>query len=255
MFMFRIFFVLFLFITTSAKAEIYFMLPDEIDIQDVNKDISTKTKYRYSRTRQIQNQYKGKLKYKPSDSMIKNDRKSRFYTAVGYLINNSSFEYALDKYNNTKYQLQGRKKFKNNFSAEIGVYFKDNASLAIEYFELRNSSLKFNTLDEELTMQSYFLNLTFESNYSSIVPFFGVGLGAIKNNFESTNEKSKGNIVPAYQVFAGLEFVYKKEWIIYAKYKYFDLFSNIELKKTSTKYSFEFDDGGSGIIIGFKYLW
>ena len=257
-------FVAFILSHSIVNAEIYFMLPNEIEVEDVNKNIKFKTKNRYTKAEQIQNQYKGKLKYKPSNSMIKNDRKGRYYTSVSYLINKSLFEEIEDDTNKIIYQANKNNEFKDSFSAEFGLYFRDNMSVGIEYFFLSNKSVKFNNINIKMEGQAYFVNLSLENNYSKIIPFFGIGAGVIKNDFKEeftytyeTNEVD-GNIIPAYQIFAGLEFMYNDKIILYGKYKYMDFFEDIELERTyintTSTYKLKLD-AKENIIIGFKYLW
>ena len=196
--------------------------------------------------------------------MIREDRRGRYYTNVGYLINKSTFEEVKNEKNNTKYKVDKKNDFKDTFSAELGLYFRNNISLSIEYFLLSNKSIRFNNIKTKLESQAYFINLNIENNYSKIIPFFGLGAGVIKNDFE---EKFKytydandvdGNIIPAYQIFAGLEFMYNDRIILYGKYKYMDFFEDIELERTyintTSTYKLKLD-AKENIIIGFKYLW
>lgn len=256
-------FIIFLFTSSIVKADVYFIPPD-IEFEDVNKNIEVKAKNRYNKIEQIENQYKGKLKYKPSNTMIREDRKGRYYTSVGYLINNSIFEEVEDEKNDIKYKIDKKNNFKDTFSAELGLYFRDNISLSIEYFLLSNKSIRFNNVKTKLESQAYFINLNIENNYSKIIPFFGLGAGVIKNDFKEefiytyeTNEVD-GNIIPAYQIFAGLEFMYNDRIILYGKYKYMDFFEDVELERTyintTSIYKLKLDVK-ENIIIGFKYLW
>lgn len=261
-------FVAFILSHSIVNAEIYFMLPNEIEVEDVNKNIKFKTKNRYTKAEQIQNQYKGKLKYKPSNSMIKNDRKGRYYTSVSYLINKSLFEEIEDDTNKIIYQANKNNEFKDSFSAEFGLYFRDNMSVGIEYFFLSNKSVKFNNINIKMEGQAYFVNLSLENNYSKIIPFFGVGAGLIKNTFKESFENDsfasfysngvKGSVIPAYQIFGGIEYMYSDKIIVFAKFKYMDLINDIELNRRyqeiETNYLLKLDTK-SNIALGFKYLW
>lgn len=244
-------------------ADVYFIPPD-VELEEINKNMEIKTKNRYNKVEQIENQYKGKLKYKPSNTMIREDRKGRYYTAVGYLINNSVFEKVKDEKNNVKYKIDKANDFKNTFSAELGLYFRNNISLFIEYFLLSNKSIKFDNVKAKMESQAYFINLSIENNYSRVIPFFGLGAGVIKNDFEEeftytyATNKVDGNIIPAYQIFAGLEFMYSDKIILYGKYKYMDFFEDVELERTyinaTNTYKLKLDTK-ENIVIGFKYLW
>lgn len=255
--------IIFLFISPNTMADVYFIPPD-VEFEDVNKNMEIKTRNRYNKFEQIENQYKGKLKYKPSNNMIREDRKGRYFTSVGYLINKSVFEEVEDETNNIKHKVNKKNEFKDTFSAEFGLYFRDNMSLSIEYFLLSNKSIRFSDIKAKLEGQSYFINLNIENNYSKIIPFFGLGAGVIKNDFKEefiytyeTNEVD-GNIIPAYQIFAGLEFMYNDKIILYGKYKYMDFFKDIELERTyiNTAHIYKLKlDAKDNIIIGFKYLW
>lgn len=259
--------LLFLFFLSSAEAEVYFMLPNNLEIENVNKGIKTKTKNRYTNADQIENQYKGKLKYKPSNNMIKNDRKGRYYTSVGYLINR---KITIDEINNksddTIYSGENSSKFKDSFSAEAGLYFTNSFALGIEFYELKNSSVKFDDIKVEMTNQVYMLNAFFENNYSKIVPFFGAGIGIARNKFSENfglssiyyANKDKGGVIPVYQFYIGTDYMYDERSMIFIKYKYFNTIKDIKLtrtyRNTTSEYLISLDDKSS-FIIGFKYLW
>lgn len=253
----------FIFFSLNANAALYFMLPDELEVEDVNKNIKVKTKNRYNSADEIENQYKGKLKYKPSNSMVENDREGRYYTSASFSINKGTISKITN--NDVEYDIEEKNGFKNSISAEFGYYFKNSARIGIEYFEILNNNIGFNDISVELNGKAYFLTLAIENNYSKIIPFFGIGIGAVKNDFNEEfssltfyNNYVEGNIVPTYQIFGGIEYSYSDNILIFTRYKYFDFIKDIELTRnyqnTTTNYLLKLESNSS-ISIGFKYLW
>ena len=271
------FFVLFFFILLNgAFADIYFNVPDGIELQEMNKNMP-KTLNRYNKFEQIENQYKGKLKYKPSNNLYRYDRKSRTFTSVFFMLNDNSFKTAEDLSNKAVYNFN-RNSLKNTISAEIGRYFFDNLFLSIEYFEYNggdNLSFSYKNgtysydMDLEHKSRNYFLNIGLENNYSRVIPFFGGGIGVVANDLEKLNSniivglvddtKIETKMLPAYQFFAGLDIVLGDNSFLVFKYKYFNVIGDFEIDvkngSSSTKYKLELENNNTSIMIGFKYLW
>ena len=236
-----------------------------------------KTINRYKNEKQIENQYKGKLKYKPSDSLYKNDRKGRYFTSAFFMLNNNSFSTATDIDINYVGNFNKNNNFDNSIAAEIGRYFSNSVYLSFEYFEYAggrsafdymNGSYNYN-LDIEHNGQAYLFNIGFENNYSRLIPFFGAGIGAFRNTFEELNtnvitglfmsHEIKDNIIPIYQFFVGFDFLINDDMFLTFKYKYFDFMKDIKLKRiygsTTNRYNLELEKNKSSFMFGFKYIW
>ena len=274
--MYRFFILFFFILLNSAFADIYFNVPDSIELQEMNKDMP-KTLNRYNKFEQIENQYKGKLKYKPSNNLYRYDRKGRYFTSVFFMLNDNSFKTAEDLSSKAIYNF-GKNSVKNTISAEIGRYFLDNLFLSIEYFEYnggdnlsfsyRNGNYDYD-LDLEHKSRNYFLNIGLENNYSRVIPFFGGGIGVIAIDFTKLNSnvivglidntEVKTKMLPAYQFFAGLDIVLSDNSFLVFKYKYFSTIGDLEISvnngSSDLKYKLELENNNTSIMIGFKYLW
>jgi hypothetical protein len=268
-------FILFFLNFTILKAEVIFILPEDVKMQNVNENMTKKIMNRDSSVqKQIENQYKGKLKYKPTNNSISNYRKGRFYSSV-YFTTTKMYTSNINNYRITN------EKFKDSIAGVTGVYFRNNFSIEFEYFDfinnvssgdeifeyLLNSELNNNI---ELKMKNYFLNFTLENNYSRIIPFFGIGIGAVNIGTKSVFQvddtygvgsiRFKGNIIAVYQAFIGFEFAVTSNSIISVRYKIYNLMKENYLRAYSDienrfqDYKIEFKEN-SIINIGFKYLW
>ena len=273
----KIYIVLFfLLISCKSKADVYFTIPEEMELQEMNKGIK-KTINRYKSEKQIENQYKGKLKYKPSDSMYKNDRKGRYFTSVFFMLNNNSFSTATDVNNDYVGNFGKNNNFDNSIAAEIGRYFSNSVYISFEYFEYAGGKSSFEYMNSSYSYdlsidhngQAYLFNIGFENNYSRIIPFFGVGIGAFRSTFEEVNTSTisglfttyeiKDNIIPVYQFFAGFDFLLNDDMFLTFKYKYFNFTKDIRLKRiygsTTNRYDLELEKNNSSFMFGFKYIW
>lgn len=266
----------FLLFSCNAMADVYFTIPYEMELEEMNKGMK-KTKNRYSSEKQIENQYKGKLKYKPSDSLYKNDRNGRYFTSVYFLVNDNGFITANDKVNGVANTFWKKGGVQNSFSAEIGRYFSNSIFLSFEYFEYAVGNAAFDymdgnyndTLEFEHNGQVYVFNFGIENNYSRLIPFFGAGIGAFRSTFHEMNTSTivgliynteiSDNLVPMYQFFAGFDFLISDDMYITAKYKYFALTKDIRLKRvwgsSTYRYDLELEKNNSSFMIGFKYIW
>lgn len=272
------FLILFLLVfINSSFADVYFNVPDGIELEEMNKNMP-KMLNRYNTVQQIENQYKGKLKYKPSDNLFKYDRKGRYFSSVFFMINNNSFKTAEDLDNiGTKYNFN-KNGFGNTFSAELGRYFLDSLFLSIEYFEYNGGDkLAFSyksggyTYDLSLSHKSrnYFFNIGLENNYSKIIPVFGAGIGIVANDLEKINSgfivglidntTIESKMLPAYQFFGGLDIVVGDNSFLVLRYKYFNTIGDFEIDVkdgySTLRYKLELEKNNSSIMIGFKYLW
>lgn len=264
----------FIFINNSF-ADIYFEVPDSIELQELNKG-TPKTLNRYNKVEQIENQYRGKLKYKPSNNLFRYDRKGRYFTSVFFMLNNNSFKTAEDISDGVKYKFD-KNSIKNTVSAELGRYFFDNLFLSLEYFEYNGGdagfSYKSGNYEYDLLFEhksrNYFINIGIENNYSRLIPVLGGGLGVVVDDFEKKSSnfisgiisktEIESKIMPAFQLFAGFDFLLADNFFLVFRYKYFSLIGDfeIEVKDTysSLKYKLELEKNNNSFMIGFKYLW
>ena len=266
----------FLFFTFEAMAEVYFNVPNGMELQEMNKG-TRKTINRYKNEEQIENQYKGKLKYKPSDSMYQNDRKGRYFTSVFYMINNNSFATATDINSDYVGEFNKNNDFDGTIAAEIGRYISNSIYLSFEYFEYAGKESSFSYMNNNYLYnlnidhngQAYMFNIGFENNYSRLIPFFGAGIGAFRSTFDEisssaiagllTTYEIKDNLIPTYQLFAGFDFLLSDDMYVTLRYKYFNFLKDIRLKRiygnTTYRYDLELEKNNSSFMIGFKYIW
>lgn len=256
----------------NVSAEVFFNLPENLTLEEVNKNIKNKTMNRSDSIEdQINNQYKGKLKYKSNNDAIRNYRKDRYYTSAFMVINKLSLNEIKNTNTNKIYEVN--KGFKNSVGGIFGFYFRNNFSLEFEYFDYSNTTRakenffedskhkKFNSVD--VNVKNYFINLIIENNYSQIIPFFGIGIGGVKTDFSNSEiaeeTKIKSNLTPAYQGIAGIEFAVTNNVFINIKYKYYKLIKDSQMKvinKYNNNEKFDFSLNSQTLInIGFKYLW
>ncbi len=278
-----IFLLFFLFSINGTFAEVYFVLPDNMSTTEINKGMTKKTMNRNENVMyQMNNQYKGKLKYRPTSNMIKDFRKGRYYTSVYY----SHTDIEISKITSDKIEYEDsdkKRKFNDYFGASFGLYLKNSMGAEIEYFEYKKdittkaSECKDNFF--EFAAQNYFINFFVESNYSKLIPFLGIGGGILRGNIKSAfisgrfpefdfaiieeNSKlKKPKLIPIFQFFAGFEFAITDELMFFAKYKYYSLKKDITTKRTverndiKSEQNLNFNFNRNGFInIGFKYLW
>ena len=106
------------FFSIALFAETILMLPEEIELKEVNKNTNKKLVNRYKNEDQIKNQYKGKLKYKPDNDGINMYRDGKFYTTVYFLLEG----FKLNKIGNNEIKsISG-----NSYSVTLGYYFSNN---------------------------------------------------------------------------------------------------------------------------------
>lgn len=286
--MFLIIFLLFFLSNINISySEVFFVLPDKMSTTDVNKGMKKKTMNRNENVMyQMNNQYKGKLKYRPTNNMVKNFRKGRYYTSVYY--SHTDLEISKITSNRIEYEDSDKeRKFNDYFGAAFGVYLRNSIGAEIEYFEYKKdiTTTITNYKDNffEFAGQNYFLNFFVESNYSKIIPFLGVGGGILRGNIknafssgyfpelilesysnviEREDKLKKPKLIPVFQFFAGFEFALTDDLTFFARYKYYSLKKDIITKriikednlKLEQNFNFTFK-GKSFINIGFKYLW
>lgn len=233
-------------------SETILVLPENVKLEEINKDKKKKLTNRYENINQIEDQYKGKLKYIPYNNGINNYREGKFYTSVlfflkGFPINNIDIQ----KINSVKSE--------NSFTASFGYYFYDFLALELEYFEYIHSisNININGINKfKMDTKNFILNILIESNYSRFIPFLGFGIGALSNDFRDSNiEKLKGQITPTYQVLAGFEIALNESILINFKYRaYYNTIGDIKMIYDNNKYNIKFN-WRNNFNIGFKYIW
>lgn len=276
----------FIFVVMSESfGEVYFVLPDKSVLEDVNKGMKKKTMNRdYNVLDQMNNQYKGKLKYRPKGAGIKSYKKGKFYVGVYFsrigievdeiertdLIDPSSGEQGTYKVKSGN--------FGDSYGASVGVYFNKNMALEIEYFDykddIKTNEPIFGTYSRvydtvEMNVRNYFLNYVIENNFSRVIPLMGVGIGVVVADFNNdlvnsigsaTNRAriEDGDIGMAYQLFAGIEYSLTDNSYLFAKYKYYNVKDgfSMNIKNRWEDYKYDFSLKNNNIInLGFKYIW
>ncbi len=281
-----IFLLFFLFNINISSAEVFFVLPDKMSTIEVNKGMTKKTMNRNENViYQMNNQYKGKLKYRPTNNMVKNFRKGRYYTSVYY--SHTDLEVKKLESDRIEYEEKVKSgKFKDYYGASFGLYLRNSIGVEFEYFEYCDD-IKVNTAKYDLPnyfefdAKNFFINFFVESNYSKIIPSLGVGGGLLRgdiksalffgtfpefgpenyNKYEQIKLKRK-KLIPIFQFFAGFEFALTDDLTFFARYKYYSLKKDVKMiavikndyKKAEQNLDFTFK-GNSFINIGFKYLW
>jgi hypothetical protein len=274
----KILFVLLMFMTFNSKleAKLYYYRPSEdITLEDVNPKIDKKLKTRYEGVDGIKNQYKGKLTYLPTTvNNLKSFRKKRFYSSI-YVADaiptvNSAFIYGVNG-GKTDFDILRVESSEVTFVIDTGFYNYDAMAIEMEYISTKYTI----NIDEKITdstpqevnaiildTYAYFLNVIFESNYSSMIPFFGIGVGLLNHNingfyFEGDSVISNFSVktFPAYNIFVGVEFTLNDSFLFTVRYKTItSLDINIMQRNTkSDKIGFSFKSSFVGA--GIKYIW
>lgn len=233
-------------------AETILVLPENVKLEEINKDKKRKLTNRYENLNQIEDQYKGKLKYIPYNNGISSYREGKFYTSILFFMKGFPI-------NNIHSQKIEPIKSENSFSASMGYYFYDFLALEGEYFEYTHSlsNIDINGINKfKMNTKNYILNILIESNYSRFIPFLGAGIGVLNNDFQDSNiGKLKGKITPIYQVLAGFEIAFNESILINFKYRaYYDTIGDIKIIYENNKYNIKFG-WRNNFNIGFKYIW
>lgn len=265
------FLIIIFLLNKNIFAKIYFSIPNNIQLKEVNPNINNKSKTIYKSIDEIPEQYKGKLTYKPDNDGIDNYRKNRFFTSVDFFKD----KLTISKFNNSDEDIKNIKDISNYsfpFNINIGFYLTNNIGLEFDYSML-NKSMTFKETFKEIDklhfdQSLYFFNIFFESNYFILIPFFGFGIAFINNNtvqgFFGTETKEikeiKLNYNLGYNLFAGFDFCLSKNWCLVFEYKYLasidtaflklDKFLN---KKDATSIKFDFKN--HIFSIGIKFIW
>ena len=299
-YLFSLFNVLLLisFFGCFANADVIYNFSGKKSLVDVNPNIKQKTQTQYKAGDKIKNQYKGKLKYRPNVSTT-NYRDGRvyvnFYANIHSLKYSGSFKYNNIEYNRSEYI--NKVKTQNSFDIDviIGYYITQNLLFEIEYsnyeystFLNNNKYLYFagksttnyrvNKLNNNFTI--YGLNFLVENNYSKVIPFFGIGLGYMKNGYtdsfyvsprgeETVREESdirfKEKFI--YTLMTGIDINITEKVLLSFRYKHINsLNSNIDIrnklrkllrkkKKIDNSDTLDFNFNINSFAIGVKYLW
>lgn len=231
-------------------AKTILVLPEEIELEEINKNKSKKLVNRYKNEDQIKNQYKGKLKYKPNSSGLNMYRDGRFYTSVYFLPKGFSLGNIDKKSINYKSNI--------SYSVNAGYYFTNNIAAEVDYSELIHdvSYINIGSLTKfKMHSRNYILDILIESNYSRFIPFISVGLGVIQSNFGDSNiENIKNYIAAAYQIVGGFEIAFTDSLLVSFKYKFFQNINRIKLRYNDNSHDINFGKTGN-FIVGLKYIW
>lgn len=234
------------FFSIALFAETILMLPEEIELKEVNKNTNKKLVNRYKNEDQIKNQYKGKLKYKPDNDGINMYRDGKFYTTVYFLLEG----FKLNKIGNNEIKsISG-----NSYSVTLGYYFANNFAAEVEYFELVHEISDTHIVGlNNFKMQSrnYTLGIMAESNYSRFVPFIYLGLGFAQYTY--TND-IKNNFNFLFQLAGGFEIVLTDSLLISFKCKFYQPIIGMKIKYNDNNYDLKFAKEGN-FSIGLKYIW
>ncbi len=233
-------------------AKTVLFLPEEIELEDVNKNTSKKLVNRYKNEDQIKNQYKGKLKYKPDNDGLNMYRDGRFYTSIYFLpkltLNGTIDDGGIDNY-----------KSNNSYSVSVGYYFNNNITMEVDYSELTYKISNLNlggTLNGfKMHFRNYFLNVLAESNYSRFIPFVSLGFGIIQSDFNESNVVSiESYIAVAYQFIGGFEVAFTDSLLLSFRYKFFKNINKIKLRYGDNSHNINLKRADS-FNIGLKYVW
>lgn len=233
-------------------AKTILFLPEDIELEDVNKNTSKKLVNRYRNEDQIKNQYKGKLKYKPDNDSLNMYREGRFYTSI-YFLPKLTLNGTIDNSDINNY------KSSNSYSVDVGYYFTNNIAMEVDYSELIYSISNLNledTLNEfKMHFKNYFLNVLVESNYSRFIPFISLGFGFIQSSFDESNIAGiESHIVAAYQFIGGFEIAFTDSLLLSFRYKLFKNINKIKLRYGNISHDINLKKADS-FNIGLKYVW
>lgn len=237
---------------SALFAKTVLFLPEEIELEDVNKNTNKKLVNRYKNEDQIKNQYKGKLKYKPDNDGLNMYRDGRFYTSI-YFLPKLTLKGTIDDSGIDNY------KSNNSYSVSVGYYFNNNIAMEIDYSELAYSVSNLNLggilNGFKMHFKNYFLNVLVESNYSRFIPFASMGFGIIQSDFNESNVANiKGHIAAAYQFIGGFEIAFTDSLLLSFRYKFFKNVNKIKLRYGDSSHNINLK-GADSFNIGFKYVW
>jgi opacity protein-like surface antigen len=265
--------LLLIFFSPRVEAMYYYNLPESLDLEEMNSQ-EKKTQTRIDSAEKIPSQYKGKLVYHPATTdNLKSYRKGRvfisFYGAdLVPTLSNMHYNNNVGK-QETSVSSSDRNEY--TFLIGVGYYEYDNMALELEYITLKTtinlsnniSDKKGNSINTILfDTQGYFGNVTFESNYSRFIPFFGFGIGFLTYNITNTFLNDAGvqssfgfQSSFAYNLFFGMEVALGNNFFLGIKHKTivsedFNITSDGE-KRDKIKFDFK----NSFFTIGIKYLW
>lgn len=236
--------------SSSLFSKTILVLPEKIELEEVNKNTNKKLVNKYKNEDQLENQYKGKLKYKPDNDGLNMYRSSRFYTSVYFLPKGFLLE-KIDDFNiNSKSNI--------SYSVVAGYYFTNNIALEIDYSELiySVSNINIDNLTKfKMHSRNYILDITAESNYSRFIPFISLGLGIMQSTFSESNiENIKNNITMAYQIVGGFEIAFTDSFLISLRYKFLQPVKGIKLQYNNDSHRIKFKKIGD-FTVGLKYVW
>ena len=237
----------------SLFAKTILFLPEDIELEDVNKNTSKKLVNRYKNEDQIKNQYKGKLKYKPDNDGLNMYREGRFYTSI-YFLPKTLLNGTIDNAGISDY------KPNNSYSVSVGYYFNNNITMEVDYSELTynisNLALGNGLNNFKTHFKNYFLNVLAESNYSRFIPFISLGFGILQSDFDESNivTNIKSHVATAYQFVGGFEIAITDSLLLSFRYKFLKNINKIKLRYENNSYDINFGRVES-FNIGLKYLW
>jgi hypothetical protein len=241
----------------KAASDLFFSLPEGIRAERLNENRPRKIVNTYKNTGQIENQYRGELKYKPSNNGITNYREGRFY--VNFFFSHKNFS-PNGIENNGKVSKIKVGKLENSFSAAFGYYINSSMGLEFEYFDYSDfisaidPPIWYGVVDGRVNVENYILNFLLEINNSEIIPLFGAGIGFVKSNFKQEVEvgdfEIRGRDSLMFQFIVGFEFVLNEQMLFCFRYRSSDVLGYIG-KKNDPLFKY---NKISNINIGFKYI-
>ena len=259
-------FIFFLIIISSnlvfAKKKIYRELPEDMELQPINKDIKNKIiNSEIIDSGLIENQYKGKLKKrKKSEIATLYGKKYLFYINGGANIfisgNNSSSTF----FPNTDKSIFEKIQPIWNVSAGFGL--TEGFKVEVEYAQSTTGNImdyKINAVYDKISknkLHFYMINFIFDDfKYEgNVFPYIGFGGGLLHNNYtiqtkedglllDKVVETSFHSIRPAVQAMLGINFILHEKFNLTLYYKYFNAFdfefmnNPLEFKKITSNHS------------------
>jgi hypothetical protein len=256
----------YVFFLKSAKADVVLTLPDNLKVQELNKDRSKKFVNRYIDVNQVENQYRGELQYKPDNSEVSLINQGNIYISLYFSGGKSNWYSLLDAQKNT-FSLRTQK-LDSFFTFMVGYYFNHSLSLGFEYYDhsneilLEDSTLLSDIHSSIFLSKNYLANLSLEFNYNRLIPFFTVSLGVMQNTFKSSPLDSKisfaDSFYPLVQWGAGVEFYLEEFILLTLRYRVpyiFYLSSRaVQINLHNSNYTLK-SKPGFGIDVGIKFIW
>jgi opacity protein-like surface antigen len=290
--------MIFLVMGGIANARYYYTPPESLLLEDVNPTIKRKIQTRYTSKDEIPSQYKGKFIYNPAlTNNLTNYRKKRIYTSF-YLTSAipeiTNFHYYDNSGNALGAEIRKLDRAEYTFGMAAGAYLYDAMAVEAEYIVTKTSIIFRNKINDNLTQipmldgngnqildyfgnpantpqsvdilifdsYSFFLNASFESNYSRFIPIFGAGIGIINYNVSTTyfngetvSSRFKMKATLGYNYFVGAEIAVNNDFLITLKYKVVQSQSTDFIKDDRRTSRIKFDFENNFVSFGVKYIW